>query len=321
MSHKTHLKYNKGSEVAMNKTFDESSLEVFKTMLIEAYGEKIALDIFLELPKNRIVSLRVNPLKSQVNDIEHILKQENISFEKVSWYNDAYVVACNEKDIERLDIYQNGMIYLQSLSSMIPALIMDPQENEDILDMAAAPGGKTTQIAALTHNKARLTVTETHKIRAEKLKFNLDRQGVKNATLLVKDARQLDDFFRFDQILLDAPCSGSGTFVLSEPKSYQSFAKELVNKSVKLQRELLDKAIKLLKPGKTLVYSTCSILPIENEEIIKYVLKKNKVELVPIDNHMYQNIPKLPTRLEGTLLIKPTTQYEGFFVCKLKKKQ
>ena len=302
---------------------DESSeqLDLFKTMLTDAYGENIASDLFVNMPNKRVVSFRVNRLKSTPEEVEQVLKQEHIIYEKVSWYEDAFVVSCDEKEIERLDIYQQGMIYLQSLSSMIPALILDPHVNEDILDMAAAPGGKTTQIAALTSNQARLTVTEAHKIRAEKLKFNLNKQGVKNASLIIKDARQLDDFFRFDHILLDAPCSGSGTFIFNEPKSYQTFSKELVNRSVKLQRELLDKAIKLLKTGKTMVYSTCSIMPVENEEMIKSVLKRNQVELVPIDDSMYQHIPKLPTEIEGTLLIKPTPYYEGFFVCKLKKKQ
>lgn len=305
----------------MYRNDDSPQLELFKAMLTDAYDENIASDLLGNIPNSRVVSLRVNRLKSTFEEIEQILKQEHIAYEKVNWYEDAFVVSCDEKEIERLDIYQNGMIYLQSLSSMIPALILDPKVNEDILDMAAAPGGKTTQIAALTSNQARLTVTEAHKIRAEKLKFNLQKQGVKNASMIIKDARQLDDFFRFDHILLDAPCSGSGTFVLSEPKSYQSFSKELVNKSVKLQRELLDKAIKLLKPGKTLVYSTCSILPIENEEMIKSLLKRNQIELVPIDDVLYQKIPKLPTRLEGTFLIKPTSYYEGFFVCKLMKKK
>lgn len=304
----------------MIMTENDQQLTLFYNMLIDAYGKEKADDLMSDMPKKRVVSFRVNTLKANQKDVEHALFQAQISYEKVTWYQDAYVVFCEEKQIEALDIYHKGMIYLQSLSSMIPPLIMEPMMHEDILDMAASPGGKTTQMAALSQNHARLTVTEAHKIRAEKLKFNLNKQGVKNATLIIKDARQLDDFFSFDKILLDAPCSGTGTFCLDEQRSYQSFSKELIQKSVKLQNELLQKAIKLLKPGHTLIYSTCSILPIENEDQIKKILKSHPVELISIDHTIYRDLPLLKTDLEGTLLIQPTSYYEGFFVAKLRKK-
>lgn len=185
--------------------------------------------------------------------------------------------------------------------------------------MTAAPGGKTTEIAALVENKARITAVEMNKIRAEKLKFNIEKQGASSVYVMEQDARKIDDFFSFDGILLDAPCSGSGTININNPKLERIFTKELIKKSVKTQGELLKKAINILKKGSEMVYSTCSILKEENEEIIERVLRTDKVEMVEINFQGIEGLPKLPTKLNGTLCVMPTEEYEGFFVAKLKK--
>ena len=216
-------------------------------------------------------------------------------------------------------MYKNGEIYLQSLSSMLPPIILKPQEGADILDMAAAPGGKTTQIAALSKNKAHITACEKNKIRAERLKYNVDKQGA-NVFIMTKDARYIDDFFSFDQILLDAPCSGSGTININDNNLKNIFTQKLIERSISLQLALLKKAIKILKPGKEMVYSTCSILSCENEEILKKVLSNEKAEIIPIDFKGIEHIPVLPTKIEGTLNVCPNELYEGFFVAKIRKK-
>ena len=151
------------------------------------------------------------------------LKENNIKFQKVNWYEDAYILEeAVESDLQELDIYKNGEIYLQSLSSILPPIILKPQEGADILDMAAAPGGKTTELAALTNNKAHITACEMNNIRIEKLKYNVEKQGASCVYIMQKDSRQIDDFFSFDQILLDAPCSGSGTLNF-EDKNLEKF--------------------------------------------------------------------------------------------------
>jgi 16S rRNA C967 or C1407 C5-methylase (RsmB/RsmF family) len=165
-----------------------------------------------------------------------------------------------------------------------------------------------------------LTACEAHPIRAEKLKFNLQRQGAKNVSLLIQDARKLDPYFTFDHILLDAPCTGTGTFELDHPHTYQTFSTKLLEHVMLTQKELLQAALRMAKPGKTIVYSTCSILPDENEKQIEHLLKTGKVELIPIDNEWFEKLPTLTSRLKGTLLIPPTEYYEGFFVAQLKKK-
>lgn len=271
--------------------------------------------------QKRKVTLRVNNLKTDIKNIIEILEQKNIKYSKVSWYENALIIEDNtEEDIRELDIYKNGEIYLQSLSSMIPPIVLSPRKNTDILDMAAAPGGKTTQIASLTENKAHITACEMNNIRAERLKYNIDKQGATCVTILKKDSRTLDNFFSFDNILLDAPCSGSGTISFADFNTYKNFSAKLVEKSCKSQIALLNKAINILKQGKELVYSTCSILQDENENIIHSILKNKNIELVNIDFEGKDEIPLLPCKIKEAMCVCPTNLYEGFFVVKLRKK-
>ena len=131
-----------------------------------------------------------------------------------------------------------------------------------------------------------------------------------------EDAKRLDDFFSFDKILLDAPCSGSGTLNLFNQKDINSFSQELVKNSAKLQYELLKKALKILKPNHEMIYSTCSILPIENEDNVNKILKQYNCKIIPIQ---MDNLPLLPSKIEGTILVCPNEYYEGFFIAKIKK--
>lgn len=284
------------------------------------YGKELTENILQGYNTKRVVTFRVNTLKSNSKEIENILNNLKIKFEKVSWSKEAFIIKeLKEKDIEELDIYKEGKIYMQSLSSMLPPIILNPEQEKDILDMAAAPGGKTTQIAALTNNKAHITACEMNAIRLEKLKYNIEKQGASCVYVMQKDARKIDDFFSFDQILLDAPCSGSGTLTCENKNIEKYFTNKLIEKSVLSQNALLKKALKILKPGNTLVYSTCSILDKENEEVIKRVLSEGKIEIVPIEFEGKEEIPCLPVKMEGTMCVCPTEIYEGFFVAKIKK--
>ena len=153
-------------------------------------------------------------------------------------------------------------------------------------------------------------------VRAERLKYNVEKQGAKSVYVMQIDSRQMNDFFSFDQILLDAPCSGSGTTNVKEP----NFTQKLIEKSIKAQYTLLEKAIKMLKKGQEMVYSTCSILQCENEDIVNKVLKENNCGIVPIDLERMKQLPFLPTKIPGTICIAPNELYEGFFVAKIRKK-
>lgn len=295
--------------------------EFLTNELIKQYGEETYNKIIEGYNQKRFTTLRVNTLKAKVSYICSMLSGNNIEYEKVSWNNEALIIKnANEIDIKELEIYKNGEIYLQSLSSMMPAIILEPKENEDILDMTAAPGGKTTQIAALTNNKANITACEMNTVRADRLKYNVEKQGATSVTVLKEDSRRLNDYFSFDKILLDAPCSGSGTILLNNERTYKNFSENLVEKTIKSQKDLLKKAIKILKPGHELVYSTCSILKQENENIIKEIIEKGQAEVMTINEEKLKDIPKLKSNIDGVLTVCPNEYYEGFFVVKLRKK-
>lgn len=295
-------------------------MKFLKEMLEKQYGTENVKKIIDGYLAKRKTTLRVNTIKSNIETVKDKLEEEKIEYEQVTWSKEAIIIKnVDEKVIQEMDIYKNGEIYLQSLSSMLPPIILHPKEGTDILDMAAAPGGKTTQIAALTNNKAHITACEKNKVRAERLKYNIDKQGATCVFIMQKDARYIDDFFSFDQILLDAPCSGSGTLDFNNQNLEKYFTKQLIERSALTQKTLIKKAINLLKPGHEMIYSTCSILSCENEEIIENILKDKKVEIIPIKFKGMEELPILPTRIFGTLCVKPTDLYEGFFVAKIRK--
>lgn len=289
--------------------------QFLKEILIKQYGEEITEQILNGYLKQRYVTLRANNIKTTIEEVKQELEKSNIKYKEIEWYKEALLIEnARENEIRKMSIYDEGKIYLQSLSSMMPPVVLEPKTGENILDMAAAPGGKTTQIAALTRNQAFITACEKNKIRAEKLRYNLKKQGVNCVNIMTEDARQLSDYFSFDKILLDAPCSGSGTENIFEAK----FSKELIERSSKIQEALLKKAISILKSGGEMIYSTCSILRNENENILNKILKTGKAKIVPIK--INKEIPTLPVNIEGTICVCPTEQYEGFFIAKLVKK-
>lgn len=288
--------------------------QFLEKILQKQYNNEITNKIIEGYKEQRNVTLRINTIKTTKEKIKECLNQANIEFQEVEWNRDALIIKnAREEEIRKLEIYENGEIYLQSLSSMLPPIILEPKEGENILDMAAAPGGKTTQMAALTNNKAFITAVEKNKIRSERLKYNLQKQGVGCVNVMLEDARKLSDFFSFDKILLDAPCSGSGTMSIFD----KNFNEELIKRSSKTQEELLKKALKILKPGGEMVYSTCSILKQENEDILSKVLTKANAEIQPIN--LTENIVTLPSKIDGTITVCPTENYEGFFVAKIRK--
>lgn len=298
----------------------EERLKFLREKLENQYGEKLADKIFEGYKTKRKTTFRINTIKSNQVEVEEELKASNLEFTKVGFIDNAYILENgNEKDLENLNIYEEGKIYVQSLSSMLPPIVLAPRENADILDMAAAPGGKTTQIAAMVQNRANITACEMNNIRAEKLKYNVEKQGATSVYIMQKDSRQIDDFFKFDQILLDAPCSGSGTLDLKDEKVDKYFTEKLIEKSTKLQFALLKKATKIIKQGEEIVYSTCSILKEENENILEEILKDKNLEIVPINFEGKSQIPLLPTKIEGTICVLPDQFFEGFFVAKIKR--
>lgn len=291
----------------------------------------------------RPVTLRANTLVATATEVADALSRAGIPFERVPWYEDAFMLGdgVRERAVWELPLYQAGGVYLQSLSSMLPPLVLAPRPGADVLDMCAAPGGKTSQMAALAGGRAHLTACELHAPRAEKLAYNLEKLGARNVNIMRMDARRLDEFFSFDQILLDAPCTGTGTLRAGDDRAARRMTPALLAKVTRSQHALLDRALTVLKPGGTLVYSTCSILPQENEEQVRAALKRHRdCELIPlaargaeeegaaplpptaqtvVDTVEEGAIPTIPATLPGTLAVAPARRFEGFYLAALHK--
>ena len=283
-------------------------MDNLKELLIKEYGEELSTEI-LNGYVDKYTTIRCNIEKEEVINI---LKNNNIQYEEVN--NNPYALVLPNVDkntLEGLDIYKDGKIYLQSLSSQLPPLFMKVSPKNQILDMCAAPGSKTTEMSYLYPNTL-ITACEKNKIRAERLAYNLNKQNVKNVTVLNSDALTLSEYMTFDSILLDAPCSGSGTIT----NNNEFVMDNSIDKISDLQAKLLKKAISLLKKASYMIYSTCSVLKEENEEVLKQVLSDN-IEIIPIS---IEGVELLPSTIDGVLTIKPNKYYEGFFISLLHKK-
>lgn len=286
-----------------------------------------------EAAHGRPVTLRANTLLANADEVAASLSEAGLAFERVPWYADAFALAegTSEKDLWELDAYKQGKVYLQSLSSMLPPLALAPRPGADVLDMCAAPGGKTSEMAALSAGAdgvraARITACELSHPRAEKLEHNLAKLGATNVQVMRCDASKLDGWFAFDQVLLDAPCTGSGTVTSHDEHAARHLRPELADGVERSQRALLDKGLEVLKPGGELVYSTCSVLPRENEDVVSWALKRHKdCELVGLglpEGTLGEGrfaLPTLPCKLQGAVTVCPTELFEGFFIAKIRK--
>jgi 16S rRNA (cytosine1407-C5)-methyltransferase len=228
------------------------------------------------------VTVRVNTLKAGRDEIISELRNKNISFHVMPWFEDALILeGVSSKDCNDMDLIKAGKLYRQALSSMLPVVVLDPRPGERVLDLCAAPGSKTTQIAAAMQNRGEIIAVEAVKSRFYKLKSVCDLLGVENISFKVMDGRRYRCEEMFDRILVDAPCSSEGRFKSGDKESFGYWSTRKIKEMVQKQRGLLLNASRLLKPGGTLVYSTCTFAPEENEGIVDWVLKKSQHEIRP----------------------------------------
>jgi tRNA (cytosine40_48-C5)-methyltransferase len=269
-------------------------------------------------------AIRVNTLKIDEHKLIKRLEREKVQLEKIPWLKYGYY-ADAEFSIGSTPEYLMGYYYKQEAASQFPVQVLNPNKEEFVLDMSAAPGGKTTQISQYMENQGKIIAVdiETHRLNA--LKNNLERLGIKNVIVVRKDARFIDDLgFLFDKILLDAPCAGNYA------KDAEWFEKKTVEGFLErqnLQKELLKSAIRVLKKNGVLVYSTCSLEPEEDEVVIEWALKKfQDIKLEEIEYNLGDNGlteifgQKLDPEIKKCKRFWPNrTGTQGFFVAKIRK--
>ncbi len=273
------------------KTFEER----YKKLLGSEY------DIFMKYSLSYLRnSIRVNTLKISVEDLKKRLIEKDVVMEQIPWCPEGFWVYGDRRDYGNLLEHSLGYIYIQEAMSMVPPVVLDPQPGDNILDMCAAPGSKTTQIAQYMKQEGTLVANDYTPVRARPLGLNIQRLGIHNCMLTLMKGQnfaRLDGEF-FDKILVDAPCSGTGT-IRKSLKTLTQTSDGFIKKLSREQKKLAETAFNLLKPGGTMVYSTCSLEPWENEEVVSYLLET------------FPNASTGEINLPGMVSADPITEFEG----------
>lgn len=298
--------------------------DVFKA-LYERYSALDASDEFWEyLGRPLRQSIRINTLKAPFEFIKERLEEE-YELEPIPWVKEGFFI--NKSEFSDVLEHALGLIFPQEASSMIPPVVLDPKPGELVLDMAAAPGAKTTQIAQYMRNEGCIIANDMKKFRVNILIANLNRFGVLNARVTRKDGAYFGRFREaFDKILLDAPCTSLG-MIRKNFKFAKGWSMDRVYMYSKIQKKLIMAAYNALKPGGTLVYSTCTVDPFENEEVVDYLLRKTDAELERIKLPLKSTPPVLEfdgheylEEVKKCLRLHPQdNDTEAFFVAKIKK--
>jgi NOL1/NOP2/sun family putative RNA methylase len=279
--------------------------------------------------KNRIPkSFRINTLKISKKEILPRLEEKGWKLKQVPWVENGYWVDAPAEVLTKTIEYYLGYYYIQEAASMIPPLILEPKPGEIILDLFAAPGSKTTQIAEMMKNSGVVVANDYKLKRIKALAANVQKFGAINCVITCSDARDFWKYgLRFNKILFDVSCSGSGSIVTTW-RIMKEWSLQRIKMMSKYQKFLLASAVKCLNKDGILVYSTCSMEPEENEENIDFAVKKLglSVEKVKVKNLKYRNGllefngKNFDESVANAIRIFPhENMTEGFFICKLRK--
>ncbi len=269
-------------------------------------------------------SFRVNTLKTSVAYIKKNF-EKNYKLDKIPWCEEGFWITGERRDLGNLYEHQIGSIYIQEAASMLPPIVLGAKKNEIVLDLSAAPGSKTTQISAMMKNTGLIMANDVNYYRMMPLVHNLQRCGVLNTVTNVMDGRNVKG--EFDKVLFDAPCSGVGTIRGNTGNSCYTMETYNIQKIKTLsgiQKKILLNAYKNLKNKEVLVYSTCSLEPEEDEEVIQFLLNETDAKLMKIDLKLKSeiNLDYGDYSSELKKCIKLWPQFydtEGFFVAKVMK--
>ncbi|XP_018648544.1 putative nucleolar protein nol1/nop2 [Schistosoma mansoni] len=275
---------------------------------------------------DRPVTIRTNTLKTRRRELAQALINRGVNLDPLEpWSKVGLVVYSSQVPLGATPEYLAGHYILQGASSMLPVMALSPQLGERILDLCAAPGGKTTYIAQLMKNTGTIFANEINPSRAKALLGNCHRMGVTNTVICTENGRKFPKIMsNFDRVLVDAPCSGTG-IIAKDPSVKTTKNNDEIQKCVELQKRLLVAAIDSCKVGGYVVYSTCSILVEENENVVNFALRRRKVRLEETKLFGekgftafkgYQFHPHM-TRVRRFYPHKHNV--DGFFVAKMKK--
>src|SRR3989344_4416063 len=250
-------------------------------------------------------TFRANTLKITAALLRKELADEGIKADSIHWYKDAFTLKnIKLRELQETKWYKEGYLYVQSLSSMIPALVLAPQPKDLVLDITAAPGSKTTQMAMLMGNTGEIVANDISRVRLFKLEANAKTQGVSNIKIVNTPAQRIWQMYQeyFDKTLVDVPCSMEGRFDTHEPKTYAGWSLKKVKTLAKDQKWILRSAVSATKAGGAIVYSTCTLSPEENEGVIDWILKKEagSLKVEPIVLPGIQTLPGIETWYDET---------------------
>jgi len=315
----------------------ESCPHGYSPELYEYFKEMFSADELKEFieanEQQRPVTIRVNTLKTRRKMLAQQLSQRGVTMESIGeWTKVGLTVTDSQVPVGATPEYLAGHYMVQSAASMLPVIALAAQPGEIVVDMAAAPGGKTTFIGQMMENKGAIYANDFKAERCRSLTANIHRLGITNAVVTCMDGRKmLGKIPMADRVLLDAPCSGSGIIARDPSVKVKRGRKEFLECAI-LQKELLTSAIDLVdansKSGGYIVYSTCSVSVEENEMVIDAILKKRNVKVVPLDESIAFGVNGYTKFREHRLhpSIANARRYyphvhnlDGFFVCKLQK--
>lgn len=299
----------------------------FKDKFIERYSQLTDFETFKKYSLSWLRrSIRVNTLKTKVSDIKKRLEKD-WTLTPIPWCKEGFWIEGRRRDVGNLTEHVLGYIYVQEAVSMIPPVVLDPKPGEVVLDMCAAPGSKTTQIAMYMKNKGVLIANDYQSIRLTPLSINLQRCGITNSIITLDTGTKIKNT-RFDKILVDAPCSGTGT-IRKSLKTLLIWNPKMIKRLAAQQKRLICNAFELLKPNGTMVYSTCSLEPEENEGVITHLLKtypNAKLEDIKLEINRSPAITEFekesynPEVKKCLRLWPQDNDTEGFFVVRIRKK-
>lgn len=263
-------------------------------------------------------SVRVNTLKTSVEKVEKVLYKNRVESAPIAWCQDGLWI---DGEVSNLVEHQLGFYYIQDAVSMIPSLALEPTAEDEVLDLCAAPGSKTTHIAALMQNQGLLVANEQDYRRIQALVYNIQRCGVSNAVLTRQDGMKFSEFKeKFDKILVDAPCSDVGRAMTSRDV-LRDWSMGRVLRLSAVQKKLVSEAYKCLKEGGILVYSTCTTSLEENEQVVEHLLNEFKdAQVERIKMNGLRSKKGLTDRTFDCLRILPHfNNTGGYFIAKIRK--